>query len=100
MASILEDFTIHPRAKAPKYHAIGTTLGEVYKVPSHNKQRAYNYCMGLCKKYDGEQFAITAKNCMCFSVMFIFRNPENGRRMLAHITRDYNHAYYIDNDNY
>ena len=100
MSTILEDFTVHPRAKAPKYRSIGITLGEVYKACSHDKQLAYDRCVRLCKKYDGEQFAISGKNCVCFYVMFIFTNPENGRRMLAHITRDYNHAYYIDNDNY
>lgn len=98
--TILEDFTIHPRAKATKCRSIGTTLGEVYGSWSHNKQLAYDYCVRLCKKYDGEQFAITGRNRTCFSVQFIFTNPENGRRMLAYITRDYNHAYYIDNDNY
>ena len=100
MTTIHDDFTIHPRAKAPKYRSIGTTLGEVYGSFSHNKQLAYDYCVRLCKKYDGKQFAIKGKNDMCFSVMFTFTNPENGRRMLAHITRGYNHAYYIDNDNY
>ena len=100
MTNILEDFTIHPQAKAPKYRSIGRTLGEVYGSYSNNKQLAYNYCVKLCKKYAGEQFAIVGNNSQCFSVMFIFTNPENGRRMLAHITRDYNHAYYIDNDNY
>lgn len=100
MTTILEDFTIHQRAKAPNYRSIGTALGDVYKSCSNNKQAAYNYCVRLCEKYDGDQFAIAGKNCMFFSVMFIFKNPENGRRMLAHITREYNHAYYIDNDNY
>ena len=99
MTNILEDFTIHPRAKALVRKSIGTRLNDVYGSYSKAKELAYDYCVRLCKKYDGEQFAIVGANCMTFSVMFIFTNPENGRRMLAHITRDHNHAYYIDNDN-
>ena len=78
MTTILEDFTIHPRAKAPKYRPIGPTLGEVYKSCSHKKQVAYDYCVRLCKKYDGEQFAITGKTIVAFLSCSFSRTRKTG----------------------
>lgn len=100
MKSPMNQFTIHPRAKAPVRKSIGTRLSDVYGSYSKAKEEAYEYCCELCRSVEGEGFGIVGANCMTFSVMFRFKNPDNGRMMVAHITRDYNHAYYIDNDNY
>ena len=78
MTNILEDFTIHPRAKVLVRKSIGTRLNDVYGSYSKAKELAYDYCVRLCKKYDGEQFAIAGKNSQFFSVMFIFTNPKTG----------------------
>lgn len=98
MKSVMEQFTIHPRAKAPVGRSIGTRLNDVYGSYSKAKEEAYEYCCELCKSVDGEGFGIVDANCMKFSVMFRFKKkkkPDNGRMMIAHITRDHNHAYYL-----
>ena len=74
---------------------IGVTLDDVYKTYSREKVVAYNYCRRLCEDLDGWNFAITSANTFCFSVMFDFAHPKTGELMRAHITRGYNHAYYL-----
>lgn len=91
---MLECFTCHPYAAAPRYRGEGVYLSDVYEKYSVAKEVAYNYCMELCNKFDGFDFQIVGHNCMTFSVQFEFVNPLNGCIMLAHITRDYNHLYF------
>ena len=86
MFNLKIDFTIHPKAAAPNVRAIGHTLDDVYGSYSIEKARAYTYCKELCEKYDG----------FMFTVSFDFINPDDNRPMRAIITRDYNHAYYLD----
>ena len=88
-------FTLHPKATAPFMYCKGYTLSDVYDSWSDKKQRAYDYCRELYNDLDGWDFCISGSNCMTFSVMFDFENPETGELMRAHITKDYNHAYYL-----
>lgn len=96
MLNVKHDFTIHPKATAPCVRAIGRTLDDVYGSYSAAKERAYRYCTDLCYKYDGYNFCITSANTFAFTVNFDFINPDDNRPMRAIITRDYNHAYYLD----
>lgn len=88
-------FMVHPRAAAPRYTAIGETLDDVYGSCSVRKRSAYDYCLRLCHDLDGWNFAITGANCFLFSVTFDFAHPDTGELMRAHITKYYNHAYYL-----
>ena len=95
MLNINDDFTIHPRAKAPAMRLAGYTLDDVYERPSVHKRLAFDYCKRLCERYGGWDFRISSHNTMTFTVMFDFQNPDTGELMRAVITRDYNRAYYI-----
>lgn len=92
---MLETFTCHPYAIAPIRSGEGVGLSDVYGSYSTAKERAYNYCTKLCDRFNGWGFQIVGHNCMTFSVQFKFENPLNGCIMLAHITRDYNHLYFV-----
>lgn len=92
---MMESFTCHPYAVAPIRHGEGVYLSDVYDSYSVAKERAYVYCERLCEKFDGWGFQIVGHNCMTFSVQFKFKNPLNGGIMLAYITRDYNHLYFV-----
>ena len=96
MLIMKRDFTIHPKSAAPRVCAIGHTLDDVYGSYSAAKAQAYRYCTDLCDRYDGYDFCITSANVFAFTVSFDFINPDNNRSMRAIITRDYNHAYYLD----
>lgn len=91
---MLEKFTCHPYADAPRRSGEGVYLTDVYDSYSVAKERAYDYCVRLCDEFDGWGFQIVGHNCMTFSVQFKFENPLNGLVMLAFITRDYNHLYF------
>ena len=91
---MLETFTCHPYADAPIRCGEGVYLSDIYGSYSVAKEHAYNYCLSLCKEFDGRDFRIVGHNCMTFTVQFEFENPLNGCIMLAHITRDYNHLYF------
>lgn len=96
MLNVNNDFTIHPKAAAPRVFAIAHTLDDVYGSYSIEKARAYTYCKWLCDRYDGYDFCITSANTFAFTVSFDFINPTDNRAMRAIITRTYNHAYYLD----
>lgn len=96
MLNVKHDFTVHPKATAPCVRAIGHTLDDVYGRYSIEKARAYTYCKELCYRYDGYNFCITPANTFAFTVSFDFINPDDNRPMRAIITRNYNHAYYLD----
>ena len=95
MKSAMDQFTIHPRANAPRKHVSGHKLRDVYKRPSAAKIKAFEYCVSLCDLFKGRDFAISRYNHYAFTVMFDFDNPETGKAMRAVITRDYNQAYYL-----
>lgn len=92
---MLESFTCHPYAKAPRLSGEGVYLSDVYGSYSDAKEHAYNYCTKLCERFNGWGFQIVAHNCQDFSVQFEFENPLNGCIMLAYITRYYNHLYFL-----
>lgn len=91
---MLETFTCHPYAEAPRYRGKGVFLSDVYGSYSDAKENAYNECRELCDRFNGWGFQIGSYNANVFTVQFKFENPLNGRTMLAHITRDYNHLYF------
>lgn len=88
-------FTFHPRAKAPGAFRGYESLSECYNHYSNAKLNAYRYCVDMCDSLHGFNFAITSYNCMMFTVMFDFYHPVTGELMRVHITRDYNHLYFI-----
>ena len=94
---MLNKFTIHPRAKAPKRIAEGYSLFDIYDHFSAAKYNAWSQCHVSCIILNGWGLCITSHNTFTFTVMFDFENPENGREMRAVITRDHKHAYYLDN---
>ena len=92
--SIMKAFTVHPRAKAPAYIRYGEYLWEVYGSYSWAKEDAFRQCEKLYHDCGGWDFGIRSYNSFTFIVNWFFRNPDNGRMMLAIITPKYNHAYY------
>ena len=48
--NINQDFTIHPRAKAPRMCCEGYHLSDVYNRYSRAKENAFDYCRELCQK--------------------------------------------------
>lgn len=69
-------------------------MSEIYDSYSDAKEHAYNYCIRLCKEFDGWDFRIVSHNRTTFCVQFEFENPLNGCIMLAYITRYNNHLYF------
>lgn len=96
MSVTMTRFTVHPRVAAPEYRNEGYDVSSVYERPSRAKLRAWAYVKGLCDSANGTGLAVRSHNTFTFTANFYFFNPENGREMLAVITRDYNHAYYTD----
>ena len=94
--TIMNEFTVHPRAAAPRYRNEGYDLSSVYESFSKRKLKAWEYCIWLCNQVEGTWLAIRSHNTFSFTVNFYFCNPDNGREMLAVITPSYNHAYYLD----
>ena len=48
----------------------GYTLYEVYDRPSYMKEKAWDYCKNLCKKYHGTNLHIVGHNTCTFSAAF------------------------------
>lgn len=71
-------------------------LSDVYENYSSAKRRAYEYCSGLCKKYNGTDFRIVAHNTMAFTVAFEGVLPESGEVGIFVITRDYDYFHPYD----
>lgn len=92
---MLETFTCHLYAVAPIRYGEGVYLSDVYGSYSIAKEQAYNYCTKLCERFNGWGFQIVGHSSQTFSVQFKFENPLNGCIMLAFITRDYNHLYFV-----
>ena len=88
-------FTLHPRKDAPTKYSVAPNIWQAYDKPSGLKVAAWHKCENMCRELDGWGLCITAAGCQTFSVMFDFANPETGELMRAHITRDYNHLYYL-----
>lgn len=88
-------FTLHPRKAAPSKDEVAPNIWQAYDRPSARKVKAWHDCENMCRDCDGFGLCITSVNCQTFSVMFYFPHPETGKLMCAHITRDYNHLYYL-----
>lgn len=87
-------FTLHQRKDAPVKHLVAYDIYGAYERPSIRKVEAWKACEQMCRDCDGEGLCITGTNTMAFSVMFDFLTPD-GEWVRAHITRDYNHLYYL-----
>ena len=48
----------------------GYTLYDVYDRPSYRKEKAWDYCRELCRKYHGTNLHIVGHNTCTFSVSF------------------------------
>lgn len=88
-------FELHPRKDAPRKYVLAYNIWQAYDRPSARKVAAWHDCEQMCRDCDGHGLCITAAGCQTFSVMFDFENPVNGAPMRAHITRYYNHLYYL-----
>lgn len=53
-------------ARGSRYE--GKYLNQVYNKWSYEKERAWNYCFGLCCDQHGEEFSIVSHTCHGFSV--------------------------------
>ena len=56
--TIMNEFTVHPRAAAPRYNNEGYNLCSVYDSWSFKKDKAWQYCMWLCNQVEGTGLAI------------------------------------------
>ena len=74
---------IHNHAMSDTY-----TLRHAYANFSYNKEKAFNYCVDLCEKYNGYNLKIIGFNTCTFSVGFYFTD-ENGKQNFAYITKSY-----------
>lgn len=88
-------FKLHPRKDAPAKHSVAPNIWQAYDKPSERKVAAWYHCKNMCKELNGDGLCITEAGCQTFSVMFDFVNLDTGELMRAHITRDYNHLYYL-----
>ena len=61
----------------------------VYKKYSVHKERAWKYCVDLCKKFDGENLRIISYNTNIFTVGFSYIDKETGIEMFCYITPSY-----------
>lgn len=74
----------------------GNHLSEVYGRYSSAKAAAWEECERICAELDGRNLCITSANTFMFTAQFVFDNPENGRRMVCHITPSRTYAMYLD----
>ena len=63
----------------------GYTLYDVYDRPSYMKEKAWEYCKNLCRKYNGTNLHIVGHNTCTFTVSFKIGDK------VADITRDNNY---------
>ena len=88
-------FTLHLHKAAPNKYEVAPNIWQAYDRPSEYKVAAWHDCEHMCRDGDGFGLCITGASCQTFSVMFDFAHPDTGELMRAHITRDYNHLYYL-----
>lgn len=69
-------------------------LEDCYNNHSYSKQRAYNYCIELLKKYNGYNGKIIGYNCMQFSYGFEYEDT-NGLHFV-YITKTYDKDMIIE----
>ena len=64
----------------------GFTLYDIYRTHSHEKAKAFAYCVALCKQYNGECLKIVSYNQNMFTMGFTYTN-DNGEKMFVYITK-------------
>lgn len=69
-------------------------LWDIYDNYSKEKEKAFDYCMGLFKKYDGSMFRIIENNRNTFSVGF-YGIDEEENLCFFYITRWYDYKVII-----
>ena len=62
------------------------SLSHVYGRYSHAKERAWEYCVRLMQKYNGNSLRILSHNTFMFTCAFEFEDSETGEVHLMHIT--------------
>lgn len=65
------------------------SLDDCYGRYSSAKIAAWQYCVDLCRKYDGYNLKIITYNCMMFTAGFTYEDAETGVVKFMYITRDY-----------
>ena len=70
------------------------SLYNCYSNYSVFKARAYNYCLDLMKKYEGENGKIISYNTMAFSFGFI--GKYEGKKAFFYITKDYDKVLILE----
>lgn len=75
-------------------------LSDVYGSYSTAKDNAYNYCVDLMEKYNGNDLRIISYNTFMFSAGFTFEVLDNEtnevRRAFCYITPSYDRFMFID----
>jgi len=71
------------------------SLNDIYKSFSSYKQNAYNDCVKLMDKHNGDTLRIIGYNSSVFSVGFMFTN-EQKQKCFAYITHTANKFCIID----
>lgn len=69
-----------------------TDVYHAYDTISKGKRDAWDYCVDLCKKYDGEGLRVISRNCHKFTAGFIYTDSKTGELMFMYITKGYNQA--------
>lgn len=72
-------------------------LWDVYESYSKEKEKTFDYCMELFKKYDGSMFRIIGHNKTAFSVGF-YGIDEDDNLCFFYITRWYDYKVVIKRD--
>lgn len=75
-----------------------TSLYDVYKNPSWNKEQAFYYCKDLKAAKRGSNMKIISHNDNVFSVGFTFNKVIKGitRKCLMYITKSFNYFIVMD----
>ena len=73
-----------------------TSLNDVYKKYSYAKKVAWEYCIALCKYYNGKNLKVIGHNCNFFSAGFTFVDKETGVIKFMYIAPTYNREVDYD----
>ena len=74
----------------------GTTLSDVYKTYSYEKEKAYKRCRDMFMLTDmSDNFAIVSANSFSFACAWDGKD-HNGERICCYITKDNDYIIYMD----
>lgn len=72
------------------------TLYDIYKTVSHNKVKAYNDCLILCRELNGHDYKVCSGNT--FNFTFAFRYTDTtGKEMLCYMTASNTYSMEYNN---